>query len=224
MWWLQWTLVNALALGLGMAVLRAVVPGFNGDELLAVAAGAVGRVIAVVALTGVSVAVVQGLAQGLVVRRVGVAGGRWATRTVIGLLVGWPLALVVAVPVGLALGPWQAAQGPVVQAVVRYAIAALVGGILGLTLGALQAPLLGGRSGQGSGRRWPLVSALGGAVSFVVLLALLPPFDRWAGPLASFLLGVTSGAAGSAVTGYGLKRFRQNEQNLQNGIGYGTGG
>lgn len=201
-----WPLANALGLGLGLTAIRLVVPGFRGDQFQ----GEINaNILVFIIATGIPVGLGMSLLQWLVIRRVIPRSQRWIWLTLFGLVLGWLLSLVVAIPLGVLISILVPHQSSLTQTIIRYSIAGLIGGLIGLGLGFAQSVAL--RGWIDHPLRWVWVSMGSGAIGFVVMLAtlalldpLVPPTTPGLSQLVSFLAGALGGVAGSIMTRFEL--------------------
>ena len=206
----RWTFANALGLGLGLAAIRAAIPGFRGDQFQAGGDDASLSILTVNSVllligTGLPVGLALSLLQWWAVRDGPAAGRRWVPLTLGGLVLGWALGVAVGVPLGVLAGRLWPVQAPWQQTLIRYSVAFVIGAVLGAGLGYLQGFALR-RAHWRAG--WTGVSALGGGLGFAAMLLLLALADALVAPgrtaaslLAAFAAGALGGGAGSLVTG-----------------------
>lgn len=208
---LRWTLANALGLGLGMAAIRAAIPGFRGDQFQLRGDDALLPLLSVNSVllligTGLPVGVTLGLLQAWAVRDGLAEARRWPRLTLGGLVLGWCLGVAAGAPLGVLAGRLWPVQTPGQQTLIRYSVALVIGVVLGAGLGYVQGFAL--RATAGGWHGWTLVSALGGGLGFAAMLLLLALFDTVIAPgltasslLAAFVAGAVGGGVGSLVTG-----------------------
>ena len=207
----RWCLANALGLGLGLAAIRAAIPGFRGDQFQVRGDEAslplltVNSVLLLI-LTGLPVGLALGLLQAWAMGDSLAGARRWVPPTLGGLVLGWFLGVAAGVPLGVLASRLWPVQAPWQQSLIRTSVALVIGVVLGAGLGYVQGFAWRGRGSAQWG--WTRVSALGGGLGFVAMLLLLALFDTLVAPgrtaaslLAAFVAGALGGAAGSLVTG-----------------------
>ena len=208
---LRWTLANALGLGLGLAAIRAAIPGFRGDQFEMRGNDASLSVLTAHSIllligTGVPVGLALSLLQWWAIHPWRMSARRWIPFTLGGLVLGWCLGVALGVPLGV-LATWLLpVQAAWQQTLVRTTIALIIGGMLGAGLGFVQG--FAWRGLTALQWRWTAVSAVGGGLGFGVMLlslalvdAVIAPDQTAAALVAAFLAGALGGGTGSLVTG-----------------------
>ncbi|MCW5853120.1 MAG: hypothetical protein KIT87_23835 [Anaerolineae bacterium] len=206
----RWTLANALGLGLGLAAIRAAIPGFRGDSFQPGDEAAfpllTPQSVLLLIGTGLPVGLALSLLQWWAIRPWLDQAQRWIPLTLGGLVLGWLLGVAFGVPLGR-LATWLLpVQAVWQQTLIRVTIALVIGSLLGAGLGLVQG--FAWRGQPSLPWRWTRVSAVGGGLGFTVMLLCLALFDTLIAPdrtaaalVAAFLAGALAGAVGSLVTG-----------------------